>query len=54
MWQSLSIYTYFQVRQHFQIPPEENFDEKKHVSNKTGGILYYKVDVAIKSYAISP
>ena len=26
---------------------------EKHVSNKIGGVLYYKVDVAIKSYAIS-
>ena len=31
----------------------ENYYEK-HVSDKIGGVLYYKVDVAIKSYAISP
>ena len=41
--------TYFSSK---KISLAENHYEK-HVSNKIGWVLYYKVDVAIKSYAIS-
>ena len=49
------VYLILGKKTHFsskKISLAENYYEK-HVSNKAGGVLYYNVDVVIKSYAIS-